>query len=65
LKKLIIFLTTKEFENDKIFSADIKAFAHSLGKKPIDIDKLLTIDLERVKAEFEAEGSSFRDLVRL
>jgi len=47
LKKLIIFLTTKEFENDKIFSADIKAFAHSLGGKPIDIDKPLTLDWEK------------------
>jgi hypothetical protein len=47
LKKPIIFITTKEFEGDAIFSSDIKAFAQSMGKTAINIDEPLTVDWEK------------------
>tara|TARA_B100000315_G_C14572431_1_gene586286 strand:+ start:830 stop:2029 length:1200 start_codon:yes stop_codon:yes gene_type:complete len=47
LKKPVIFLTTAELEKDKIFSGLIKAWANSIGKKPINIDEPLTIDWEK------------------
>jgi hypothetical protein len=47
LKKPIIFLTTEEYENDPVFSSHINAFAHSMGKTVINVDKPLTIDWEK------------------
>ncbi|MEK9627548.1 MAG: hypothetical protein VW455_00855 [Nitrospinota bacterium] len=47
LKKPIFFLTTNELEKDPIFSSDIKAFANSLGKEPINIDEPFFVDWEK------------------
>jgi hypothetical protein len=47
LRKPVLFLTTREFENNKMFSGDIKAYAHSVGKEPINLDEPLTIDWEK------------------
>ena len=47
LKKPIIFLTTRELENDSLHSEYIKGFANYFGKKPINIDEPLNMDLEK------------------
>jgi hypothetical protein len=45
LKKPILLLTTEELEKGMLFSAEIKAYAQSLGKKIINIDEPLNMDL--------------------
>jgi len=47
LRKPVIFLTTAELEKEKSFSGDIKAWANSIGKKPINIDEPLTMDWKK------------------
>jgi hypothetical protein len=47
LKKPVVFLTTAELEKDKIFSENIKAWANSIEKKPINIDESLTMDWKK------------------
>jgi hypothetical protein len=62
LKKPIIFLTTRELENDKLFSGLINAYAQSLGKKPINIDKPLAIDWEK---ELHVDEKKYDDYIEL
>lgn len=47
LKKPILFLTTRELQNDKRLSSMINAFADSLGKTVINVDEPLNIDWEK------------------
>ena len=47
LKKPVIFFTTDELKDDKIFSSYIKAYSQSIEKKPINIDESLDMDWEK------------------
>jgi hypothetical protein len=47
LKKPVVFLTTNEYKKYEIFSSNINAFAHSVGKTAINVDEPLNIDWKK------------------
>jgi hypothetical protein len=62
LKKPIISLTTRELESDRISSGHIKAYAHSIEKKPINIDEPITIDW---KKELHVDKKTYDNYIEL
>ena len=62
LKKPILLLTTEELERDIVFSGEIKAYAQSLGKIIINIDKPLAIDWEK---ELHVDEKKYDDYIEL
>lgn len=61
LNKPVIFITTDEAEADPELSNDIAAMAYALGKKPVNINRLGDIDLDREIKIDAAAYAAFRN----
>jgi hypothetical protein len=62
LKKPILLLTTDEIEKNMTLSVDIKAYARSLKKNIINIDKPLAVDWEK---ELHVDEKIYNDYIEL
>lgn len=61
MNKPVIFITTDEAETDPELSNDIAAMASALGKKPVNINRLGEIDLNREIGIDTAAYAAFRN----